>query len=213
MTGTTLGKELESWGLRSRIGLTPSDAERYDREQEVKRLWTKREKPDLLRKTDTILGDSFYLVREAMSCYQNGAYLATAIMCRTALETSVYFSLTRRPVNLRIGRRDWKAVNSDFSLRSKRDWEFLLGEAKRVGFVDEHMASDIGHVREVGNFVAHYGQRVDRSVWVSLKGRTRVRSWVRRKEALEVLDLTVKVLFRLMKRMDYAIQNVRIETQ
>jgi hypothetical protein len=47
------------------------------------------------KKNNRITGPALDLFREALSCYQNGAYMATVLMCRSVTEIIVYLIASR----------------------------------------------------------------------------------------------------------------------
>jgi hypothetical protein len=78
------------------IGVTKCDKWREARTKETEELVKELVNINDYDKAALISLPSLDLLREAYSCYQNGAYMGVAIMCRAVVEAAVYFSLARR---------------------------------------------------------------------------------------------------------------------
>src|SRR2546422_8951209 len=107
------------------IGPTECDEMREHRTKTVESIWI-RLKPDLGLHLD--LGNAVDFFREAQSCYQNGAFMATALMCRSSTETAVYLALSRKRKGLET------AIDLD-SIHEK--WIGILSQAKQSRLVDD----------------------------------------------------------------------------
>jgi len=175
------------------VGPTECDDRRTRRTRTTENIW-KTLKADVYLHLD--LGNAVDFLREALSCYQNGAYMATALMCRASTETAAYLSLARKRSGLKIS----------MNLDSIDDtWLEILSKARQHGLVDRDTEKMLGHIRKKGNFAAHYGQRFDEKIAL---GQGLGRLWITRIEAEELLRQTVRVLDRLRRAMSPEEQKV-----
>lgn len=82
------------------IGPSECDEHRTAREKDLENIWNDLASARGFTETYPLLAPAIDLFREALSCYQNGAYMATAIMCRASSETAVYLLTTRHIAGL-----------------------------------------------------------------------------------------------------------------
>jgi hypothetical protein len=66
------------------VGLSDCDNLRADRTNEAKCLWNKVEAKEFI---NGLFRPSLLFIREALSCYQNGAFLGATILCRSAIDS------------------------------------------------------------------------------------------------------------------------------
>jgi hypothetical protein len=71
------------------------DEKRSARERDLEAVWSVLTSTDGYRETYPLLSLAVDLFREAMCCYHNGAYMATALMCRACVETAIYLLTSR----------------------------------------------------------------------------------------------------------------------
>lgn len=134
--------------------------------------------------------------REALSCYQNGAYMAAALMCRCTTELVVYLAVTRRenkPKKFSGG-----TVKVDFAFVEER-WGAVLKAAKKEGIVKGSLEEKINKIRKQGNYVAHYGSIVDESYLNYNVSRKIKGGWIGKKEALNLIERTTQIINEVLK--------------
>lgn len=153
----------------------------------------------LVKDTQIIFGDVYDLLREAMSCYQNGAFLATSIVCRSAVESALYVAVSRTLQIERVVSISSEAVAIDYQHRDARR-KRIMELATKKGLLKGPLASQVHWVIDLGDFGAHFGQRLDKEIFGStLENLHAHRKWVTRKEALKALKLTALTLNSLMR--------------
>jgi hypothetical protein len=185
------GKIVRGW-FCAKCGTAIKEAEREAVSASGEELWRQfaagfyqqRHSPHLLEAADVL--------SEAVSCCRNGEYLATALMCRTALESALFQS--------RISRFEGGASAIDPEVADlipdiQIQWRQVLRWAVRKGIIDKRLAKDAWKVRELGNFAAHLTERVMRSAF-SRPGES-YKLWVGAEEAYYALNITKTVLLQL----------------
>lgn len=144
------------------IGPTECDSEREERGRELNDVWNKLVSSDAYLKTHLILTEAIDLFRESLSCYQNGAYKATSIMCRSSTEWAVYLAVTKRNFKYH---KPWKTIHKSNSIPIKDDkWETLVKKGKEIEILDKNIIKILNQIRARGNFIAHYGSRMNKTL-------------------------------------------------
>jgi hypothetical protein len=143
------------------------------------------------------------LFREALSCYQNGAYMASCIMCRTATESLLFI-----------------AINSEYD-HDKKEIKFTRPQNKEKGGPKRHMTYDEilreaskylndnekkwlepeldsndkekGLIRHSGDIVAHYSEKISKEI-ISLRASQLIEFWKDKDSTLEILKKTALVI-------------------
>lgn len=179
------------------IGPTECNKERTARNKDVEEVWSRLASIKGYRETYLLFTSAVDLFREALSCYQNGAYMATVLMCRACVEASIYI-ITSREVKYRSNLRMVHEVKMNYDLiRAK--WKCIMCKARENGYIDDELEQRIKQIREAGNFAAHYGQRFDEELKsIKVRETERIKGWTRKEDALNILHVTVNVLERLM---------------
>ena len=178
------------------VGPSECDVDRKTREKEICEVWNELTNKESFVKAHFIFGLALDLFREALSCYQNGAYMATVLMCRSVTEIIVYLIASRNiKESLKNGIGE---IEVNFEMYSAQYGEFLKEAKKRLPAV-KNIEEDINCIREKGNFVAHYGQRLDKEFdEKDVKSDFRkVDLWITKEDALEVLKKTVLVFTKI----------------
>ena len=182
------------------MGVTPCDDRRVEREADLKSI-QKALNEKLLEETHILFGDVYDLLKEAMSCYQNGAYLATAMVCRTAVESAIYIAISRE---LHITKLDFlqaEQVSIDYQHRDAKR-RAMLEFARKKKLLDRKSESQAWRVFELGDFGAHFGQRLDKEIFGKETKHTKPdRFWVTRREALRALKDTACLLQSFMSKV------------
>ena len=128
-------------------GPTQCDESRKSRGREIDEVWQDLISNEGFHRNYIIFDSAIDLFREALSCYQNGAYMATAIMCRSVVETTLYYSTTREPTKYSVN-----GIVAELKIITLEDDKFykILEEAKKRYFIDKKLEDDIKDFRRVG---------------------------------------------------------------
>jgi hypothetical protein len=176
------------------IGPSNCDDNRARRVKEIDAMW-KELRIDIKR--HMILRDSFDLLRESLSCYQNGACMAAAALCRASVESAVYLAITRYPKY----QREWGIVRTRTSLDYiDEKWGRMLELAVAAGIVNKHTKAMIERIREAGNYALHRSQKVDwavRRIATNPTIKIPVGEWYNEEKARVILRQTIAVLNRI----------------
>lgn len=191
------------------IGPTKCDDERTSRQSDIDKVWD-IVKPMLQGNnfkisTYSVVWVAIDLFREAMNCYQNGAYLATCSMCRVCSECLLYLSVTRRATS----DREVVEIREDL-VREKR--KVFLNSAIKDGLVNnEEESTSIQEIWDKGDFAMHIHQKLDigRREWARLVSSGHIppegsisKGWSERSEALVTMTETATVLSKIMGRLN-----------
>jgi hypothetical protein len=188
------------------IGPTKCDDDRISREQDLDKAWA-NVKP-------VLEGDNFKpsaygivplaldLLREALSCYQNGAYLAACGMCRASIEAAVYLATAQKPSN----RLETVRIR-DYDNREKR--KKFLAAAVSDGLLSQEECKSVERIWEAGDFAMHIHQRWDyhyKAVATNPSliedDPTLLKWWSNRQKALETITDTAKILSQLLYKLN-----------
>lgn len=168
------------------VGPTKCDSERDRRTRFVDKVWNKASW-DVGFHMD--LGNAVDFFREALSCYQNGAFMATALMCRSSIQTAVYLSISRKRTDL----------NINMSLDNIKDkWLAVVNKARNAGMINHEIEGMLKHITKKGDFAAHYCQKFDQKM---AQGQGIGDLWISAPQAREILRQSEKILEHLHKRM------------
>lgn len=182
----------------TQIGPTDCDQGRVVRSEEALKSWDSL-MAGIGNVTDTklLLGQPLDFFREALSCYQNGAFMATALMCRSATELAVYY-LAFRSKEKFAGRIVRVGHLSDEQLDEvdQMSWGDILQLAKDMGYLPSDLQARIDRIRDTANFAAHFGPKFDKQLTKIIKSEPNLplKNWVSKNDALDVLRETVSVL-------------------
>ena len=191
------------------IGPSICDERRKEREEEIRNVWGIVVGADGYVLLYSLFAEALDLFREALSCYQNGAYLATVLLCGVSLEAIVYRVAAMKNPCVRGGLLSYEIDQRVM----KSSYGVALCTAKCHGIISEGLETHINNVREWRNYAAHYAQRVIRELFKEVKvklekERTKKRSrkrkilvtWVSRKEAAKVLEEAAEILKEIIER-------------
>ncbi len=181
------------------IGMTKCDKDRESRERDIENI-TKRSNIELKKYDPTAIValPSLDYWQEALSCYQNGAYMASALMCRCATEWVVYCAITRReniPKNFTGG-----TIKIDFAFVDKK-WGDILAFAKEYGIINGKLENKINKIREKGNYVAHHGPIIDKSYQNFSKNIKIKADWIGKKDCLQIINHTIEIINTVLKNL------------
>ncbi|WP_042687489.1 DUF4145 domain-containing protein [Candidatus Nitrosotenuis chungbukensis] len=176
------------------IGPSKCDEARMSREMDIENVWKDLTNNKGFVETYALFGPTIDFFREAQSCYQNSAYMATALMCRATTEIGIYY-LVSRYVN-KYSPEDKTVLEIKKLLEIGDQWRTIFQVAKTKCDINENLELVINEIREAGNFVAHYAQKMDKRDFNHLVEKE---SWFTRDKALEILKKTVLVINHLLK--------------
>ena len=183
------------------IGPSECDEHRTAREKDLENIWNDLASARGFTETYPLLAPAIDLFREALSCYQNGAYMATAIMCRASSETAVYLLTTRHIVGLWEKPKIVQKMGVDYNLIQAK-WKRILCKAKAFGYINNKLEQQLNKIREAGNFAAHYGQRQDEELRdLTTKVKKEIKGWIKREDALQTLRNTARILKEFMGKI------------
>jgi hypothetical protein len=185
------------------MGPTKCDNDRLSREVDLDKTWQIMkpllEKGNFKPSSYSIVSLAIDLLREAMNCYQNGAYLATCGVCRTCIEAALYQSTSKKSViDLST------STVREYARKDKR--ESFLQYALNDGLITNQEVTTIKYIWEAGDFAAHVHQKLDLNYrdfekHVSIKQSIEflpIKAWSNRHEALEILTETTKILSNIL---------------
>ncbi|WMT45419.1 MAG: hypothetical protein RE469_04295 [Cuniculiplasma divulgatum] len=189
-------------GGLQQISIGPSECgnERDGRASDVNSVWKSL---DISKFIPGQFRSVLDLFREALSCYQNGAYMASCIMCRTATESLLFI-----------------AINSEYD-HDKREIKFMRPQNKEKGGQKGYMKYDeilreankylndnekkwlepkldsngkeTGLIRHSGDIVAHYSEKISEEI-SSLSASQLIEFWKDKDSTLEILKKTALVI-------------------
>jgi hypothetical protein len=175
------------------VGPTQCDENRERRTSEIDEIWNK------LKINHSRLGSAYQLFREALSCYQNGACMATALLCRASTEAALYLSVTR-------GKELEGRTPIDLTYLDSKYGE-ILSQALLKGIIDTSDETILNKIREKGNFPAHFAPILDRRIHKVLVGMKNGQSkneltslWLNEADAKNVLNWSVTILNHLNEK-------------
>jgi len=134
--------------------------------EEIYKIWNELISKENFEVMYFLFGPAIDLFKEALLCYQNGAYMAAVIMCRSVTEVLIYLVATGDIKE--ISKNGVGEVEMNIELCDAQ-FDELLEKAKEKLPVIRKLECKINKIREKGNFVAHYGQRLDKQFLKKMK--------------------------------------------
>lgn len=187
------------------IGPTECDGGRVSRQVDIDKVWNivrpMLEGANFKPSIYSILSLSIDLLREATSCHQNGAFLASCGMCRACIEAGLYLATTRKSTT----RYEWIRIH-EYHIRSKRE-EFLK-TAIEGRLLDKGDSESIKRIWEAGDFAMHIHQRQDRlhktieATLSTVESTDSLKGWSNSQESLDILIQTATIVSRLLSKMN-----------
>jgi hypothetical protein len=178
------------------VGLTKCDADRKRRTKKAEQIWVEVASSPNLGSAHSILGGAIDLFREGLSCFQNGAFMASNLICRSVTETAIYLAISRKspcppPSTIDI---DFKHIGAD--------WGKIRHKAKDMKVLTEYDLRDLVEIRKRGNFVAHYGQIFDQRILTPVDPRIgELRLWGNEEEAEDSLRKAAAILNKVIEKI------------
>lgn len=101
------------------------------------------------------------LMSEAIECHVNGLYDASVLMCRSAIDSSLYLALTWSLLKNTTFIGNFSQIDPwKEQKKSEIYWPQLKKEAiNRRFFSEDYLKALNSRIRELGNFAAHIGER------------------------------------------------------
>jgi len=193
----TKNGELQTKGSASIwVGPTECDANRESRTKTVNEIWAEIARNRNLALAHLTLGGALDLFRESLSAFQNGGFMASTLMCRSATETAIYLSISRKTPS-----PPPSTIEVDIQhIRAK--WDKVRGSSVEKGLLTEDDLAKLAEIRERGNFVAHYGQKFDQRIYSPVDSKLgELRLWVNAYEAEDSLRKTATILNNIIDRL------------
>lgn len=182
------------------IGPDNPSIDKSVQDSEIKNIW---EKLDIENFIENLFKSPLDLFREALACYQNGAYMASSIMCRTSIDSLLFIvvntdiqktgsniELTLTPPLDAKGviiRQNYKTILSHANKYLTNKQETWLQEE-----IDPNIP-DQGVIRHTGDFVAHYTEKLMRIIGSKSTIKIKVDLWVDKTKAKDILEKTVDI--------------------
>jgi len=193
------------------------DEDREVRSKEVTEIWNIVASSQHLIRVTSLFLEALDLFKEALSCYQNGTYMAAAAMCGSALESAIY--RVSIATNLRACREHICSYRTDERAKiACRNFRKCLEIAKLKRYIDNKLKSRIEKIRRFRNFAIHYSQRLERELTklmtVILTRRReedttskslQTISWILRKKARRLLKKTAEILIHIAENVTKAL--------
>lgn len=146
------------------VGECQDENERKQRKTEIKDLWGSLVKKDYYTATDMIFHDSYSLIREALNCYSSCAYMATALLCRSVIESSIYNMAAAVSIEWDKSEKMIGQIRYSSRFRYIKDYKNALKEVMSKYPKLEQNSKKIKTIRDEGNFVAHYSSNVESKI-------------------------------------------------
>jgi hypothetical protein len=187
------------------IGPSVCNDARTSREERLKRVWQDLISSEMIADTYLAIGPSLDLFREALSCYQNGAFMASILICGVALETLLYNLISAVKGRAECDRGRVWSITPDHGVYEKK-FGCIIGEAGRLGLLDHRLENKINELRNLRNIVAHYIQRRWKQMLsqpkqdIELSSSILGRGWASDRDAYEVLKDTVSIMRDLIEK-------------
>lgn len=194
------------------IGPTECNEERVSRQKDNDNVWG-IVKP-MLQGTNfkpsiySIASLPLDLLREALNCYQNGAYLAVCSMCRASVEALLYLATKLKPTD------EYKVIEVKENYVRERRGTFLT-EAIESGLIDSDDKKVVEEIWEVGDFAMHIHQKMDHDAKDFVKRISHghevdyLKGWSEKDEALKTITETAKLLSKIMRKLNASLQTTR----
>jgi hypothetical protein len=102
--------------------------------------------------------DAMWAFLEAVGCYRNNLFLGSAVLCRTAIDAALYSAIAYTP-----NPHEQPAISESMIaslLKTRIRWEKLRDYGRNHLHLDEDLLNTIEKTQDLGNFAAHFAERV-----------------------------------------------------
>ena len=101
---------------------------------------------------------TFRLIGEAIKCYTEELYDGVVILCRSAVDSSVYLACVW--AGNKANKETYESrFPKPFEPGDEVHWNRLKNKSVELGFLPSDVIDEIEEVRDLGNFAAHIGER------------------------------------------------------
>lgn len=183
------------------VGPSGCDQDRIQRTKDTDNLWSKIKVEEFI---NGLFRPSLLFIREALSCYQNGAFLGVAVICRSAVDSLLFMAL-----NAKLDTSTCK-IEVNFT-GNKASFESLRKDAETQGFLDQHHIKwlredmdsndpEVGIIRHSGDLVAHYTEKIIKSQFAASTNQTGKSSqlqeseWIGKETSRDILEKTIQII-------------------
>lgn len=142
--------------MREVIGPTPCDERRTLRERKLRNAWDILVSAKHYKHIYSVVSIAVDLYREALSAYQNGAYMAAILMCGAALESLIDELAHPLMSKDRVECSDYGVLGYEIT---QVGYASALRILKEHGVVDGRVENRINTVRSRRNIVAHFSEK------------------------------------------------------
>ena len=97
---------------------------------------------------------------EAIISFFAGIYLATPVLCRNAIEGSLFLAVSRLPKSAKSG-------GGLIIIQSSDNWKSMGTDAKQKGILSSDDFFELSKLREKGHFSAHTVSKIEDSMFLS----------------------------------------------
>ena len=178
------------------LGKCHDDKEKEQRNKEVKKLWECLVNKDHYAATDLVFHDSYSLLRESLNCFSSRAYTATAILCRSVIESCIYKLAIAESIQWDESTQEIRQFRYSPCNRYMQDYGNAL-EAVRTKYPELlQKSTKIDRIGSNGNFVAHYSSYIDSKIQREVTKP--IKLWMTAQLSYELLVDTVEFLGNAM---------------
>ena len=138
--------------------------EKTAREKQALEIWNTLATTENFAGSRTLLGEPIDIFREALHCYESGYFMASTLLCRSALESALYRMAVAKDIRFHDGPDGVRSIWTYSSLECYREIGEDYGLIERrasMNFDFSQFRKKAQYIRNKGNFVAHYSPRVD----------------------------------------------------
>lgn len=185
------------------IGVGPSECDqaRNDRTNDINNLWSKIDVKEFI---SGLFRPSLLFIREALSCYQNGAFLGATIMCRSAVEsllfTAVYSNFNAECCEIKFDPPEGKTSFNDLRTSAKRNGYLSENQCKWLLESLNPNDREAGIIRYSGDLVAHYTEKIINNQHLDNSGQSNKQDqwqeniWINENESYKILEKSIEIL-------------------
>ena len=182
------------------IGPSECNKSRCKRTKETMCLWSKI---DVKEFVNGLFRPSLLFIREALSCYQNGAFLGATIMCRSAVEsllfTAVYSNFNAECCEIKF---DPPKIAKFSEVRESAESKGYLNGEHLKWLLGSSTPNDpeVGIIRYSGDLVAHYTEKIINNQHLDNSGQSNKQDqwqeniWINENESYKILEKSIEIL-------------------
>ena len=180
------------------VGPSDNDHERETRTKSAETIWSKL---NISKFIPNQFRSALDLFREALSCYQNGAFMAACIMCRNATESMLFIAINSKydPKSNQVklvrqnNTKSGKPIPIFYKDLIQKGQPFLGQCIKWLKQDLDATDTEVGIIRHSGDLVAHYSEKLSNE-FSGLTSSKPVELWKSEDSAFKILEKTATVL-------------------